>query len=150
MKYALNDAPQIGKGRWTWPLGMINDPKTIEKVIQQGIKLQEDMAELKNMNTDHETNNPQMLWETFKDEVKKIAKSQNRKAYHKITSKIRNLEQDRTNIATHPDLDERDDLRTEEAFLASEITHLKKAQMNLSKDTFKAKLMHHGKKPEGI
>jgi hypothetical protein len=94
MKYALNDAPQIGKGRWTWPLGMINDPKTIEKVIQQGIKLQEDMAELKNMNTDHETNNPQMLWETFKKEVKKIAKSQNKNTYRKITSKICNLEQD--------------------------------------------------------
>jgi hypothetical protein len=74
---------------------MIDDLKTIEKVIQQGIKLQEDMAELKNMNTDHETNNPQMLWETFKKEVKKIAKSQNKNAYHKITSKICNLEQDR-------------------------------------------------------
>jgi hypothetical protein len=108
------------------------------------------MAELKNANTNHETNNPQMLWETFKEEVKKIAKSQNKKAYYKMTSKIRNLEQDQTNIATHPDLNERDDLRTEEAFLASEITHLRKAQMNLSKDTFKAKLMHHGEKPGGI
>jgi hypothetical protein len=56
---------------------MIDDPKTIEKLNQRGIKLQEDMAELKNANTNCETNNPQMLWETFKEEVKKIAKSQN-------------------------------------------------------------------------
>jgi hypothetical protein len=34
MKYAPNDAPQTGKGHWTWPLGMIDDPKTIEKIIQ--------------------------------------------------------------------------------------------------------------------
>src|SRR6266851_2920321 len=108
------------------------------------------MAELKNTNTNHKTNNPQLLWETFKEEVKKIVKSQNKKAYHKITSKIRNLKKDRNNIAARPNLDERDDLQTEEAFLASEITHLKKAQMNLSKDTFKAKLMHHGEKPGGI
>jgi len=37
-----------------------------------------------------------------------------------------------------------------EAFLVSKIMHLKKVKTNLSKDTFKAKLMHHGKKPGSI
>jgi len=108
------------------------------------------MTELLNANEDRETNNPQLLWETFKDEIKKIAQSQNKKAYHKMTSKIQNMEKDRAAIAALPDLDDRDDLHTEEAFLASEITHLKKAQTNLSRDTFKVKLTHHGKKPGGI
>ncbi len=110
MKYAPKDMPQTGRGCWTWPLGMIDDPKTIEKVAQCRIKLQEDLAELKNANTNHKTNNPQLLWETFKEEVKKIVRSKNKKVYHKITSKIHNLKKDQTNIAAHPNLDERDDL----------------------------------------
>jgi exonuclease III len=36
MKYTPNDAPQTGKGHWTWPLGMIDDPKTIEKSSSEG------------------------------------------------------------------------------------------------------------------
>ena len=150
MKYALKDTPHTGKGHWTWPLMLIEDPKTIEKISRRGIQLQNDMTELLNTNEDRETNNPQLLWETFKDEIKKIAQSQNKKAYHKMTSKIQNMEKDRAAIAALPDLDDRDDLCTEEAFLASEITHLKKAQTNLSRDTFKVKLTHHGEKPGGI
>jgi hypothetical protein len=67
-----------------------------------------------------------------------------------MTSKIQNLEKDRTDITAHPDLDKRDDLHTEEAFLVSKITHLKKASANLSRETFRAKLTHHGEKPGGI
>jgi exonuclease III len=150
MKYAPHDAPHIGKGRWTWPLAILEDPKTIDKVVTRGIQLQNDMSDLKDLNLDRETNNPQMLWETFKDEIKKIAKSQNKKAYHKMTSKIRNLEKDRAALTACPDFDERDDLRTNEAFLASELTHLEKAKAKLNRDTFRAKLTHHGEKPGGI
>ncbi|KZT18157.1 DNase I-like protein, partial [Neolentinus lepideus HHB14362 ss-1] len=34
------DAPHIGAGRWTWPLGLINDNNLIEKVTATGIELQ--------------------------------------------------------------------------------------------------------------
>ena len=37
MKYAPKDAPHTGKGHWTWPLMLIEDPKTIEKITWRGI-----------------------------------------------------------------------------------------------------------------
>ena len=72
----------------------INDPKMIEKVIVRGIKLQEEMSHLKNASTERSVNNPQLLWENFKEEIRKIAKSQDKKAYHKVQLRIRNKEKD--------------------------------------------------------
>ncbi len=127
MKYAPNDAPRTGKGRWTWPLNQIEDQNTLGKIVKRGIKLQEKINDLKENNIDRATNNPQLLWESFKTEIKKIAKSQSKKMYHKITSKIRSLKEDRAELAAHPDFDKKDDLRTSEAIIASELTHLEKA-----------------------
>jgi hypothetical protein len=98
MRYAPNDAPYTGKGRWTWPIAQIEDPKTIKKIINRGIQLQDQINDLKNEGTDRDINNPQLLWETFKNEIKKIAKHENRKTYHKMTSKIRNIEKDRAEL----------------------------------------------------
>jgi hypothetical protein len=39
VKYAPNDAPYTGKGRWSWPLMLIEDQNTTEKIIRQGIQL---------------------------------------------------------------------------------------------------------------
>jgi len=50
----------------------------------------------------------------------------------------------------HPDFDLRDDLRTNEAFIASEITHLEKIRANEHRDTFRAKLLIQGEKPGGV
>ena len=110
MRYTPNDALHMGRGHWTQPLGMIDDLKTTEKIIQCRIKLQEDMTELKNTNTDCTMNNLQLLQETFKEEIKKIARSQNKKAYHKMTMKICNLEKDQASVTAHPDPNEREDL----------------------------------------
>jgi len=73
MKYAPNDAPYTEKGQWTWPLTQIEDQITIDKIIKCGIQLQEDIKDQKDSNTDRETNNLQLLWESFKSEIKKIA-----------------------------------------------------------------------------
>ncbi len=47
----------------------------------------------------------------------------------------------------HPNFNLRDDLRTNEAFIVSEITHLEKARANKHRDTFRAKLLIQGEKP---
>ena len=150
MKYAPNDAPYTGKGRWSWPLTLIEDQNTTEKIIRRGIQLQKDLSELREANTDRATNNPQLLWESFKLEIKKIAQCQSKKTYHKLTSKIRNLERDRAALTTHPEFDESDDLRTSEAMITSELAHLEKTQAKEHKDTFQAKLLAQGEQPGGI
>jgi hypothetical protein len=133
-----------------WPLSQIEDHITIEKVIKRGIQLQEDIKDQKDSNTDRETCNPQLLWESFKSEIKKIAISQNKKTYHRVTSKICNLEKDKTTLTTHPDFDIRDDLKTSEALIASELNHLEKVRAKSQRETLKAKLTHHREKPGGI
>jgi len=105
---------------------------------------------LKNEGTDRAVNNPQLLWETFKNEIKKITKHENRKTYHKMTSKIHNIEKDRAKLTMHPDFDNRDNLRMNEAYLASKLSHLEKVRATLQRDTLKAKLAHHGEKPGRI
>ncbi len=86
----------------------------------------------------------------FKSEIKKITISQNKKTYHRITSKIHNLEKDKAILTTHPDFNIREDLRTSKAFIVSELSHLEKARANTQKDTLKAKLTNHREKLGGI
>jgi len=133
-----------------WPLSQIEDHITIEKVIKCGIQLQEDIKDQKDSNTDRETCNLQLLWESFKSEIKKIAISQNKKTYHRITSKIRNLEKDKTTLTAHPDFDIRDDLKMSKALIVSELNHLEKVRAKSQQETLKAKLTHHREKPGGI
>ena len=66
-----------------------------------------------------------------------------------MSTKIRSLEEEKATITTHPDFDLRDDLRTNEVFIASEITHLEKARANEYRDTFRVKLLIQGEKPGG-
>jgi hypothetical protein len=40
MQFAPKDAPQVGKGRWTLPLALIDNEKLLEKLAEQGIALQ--------------------------------------------------------------------------------------------------------------
>ena len=47
VKYAPKDAPEIGKGRWTLPIRMLNDAKLIEAIIARGIRLQNDLEDIK-------------------------------------------------------------------------------------------------------
>jgi len=60
------------------------------------------------------------------------------KMYHRITSKICNLEKDKAILAAHPDFDIRDGLRTSEALITSKLTHLEKVRANSQWDTLKA------------
>jgi len=150
VKYAPNDAPYTGKGCWSWPLTLIEDQNTMEKIIKQGIQLQNDLSELKEANIDRATNNPQLLWESFKLEIKKITQCQSKKTYYKLTSKIRNLEKDRATLTTHPKFDKSDNLRMSKAIITSKLAHLEKAQAKNHKDTFQAKLLAQGEQLEGI
>ena len=79
MRYAPNNAPYTRKGCWIWPIAQIEDLKTIKKIINRGIQLQDQIDDLKNEGTDRYVNNPQLLWETFKNEIKKITKHENQK-----------------------------------------------------------------------
>ena len=79
VKFALKDAPDIGNGRWTWPLNALSDMNLIEKIIKRGILVQENINILKQRETNQEETNPQTLWEDFKSDIQKIVKNQSNK-----------------------------------------------------------------------
>ncbi len=67
-----------------------------------------------------------------------------------MTLKIHNIEKDRAKLTTHPDFNNRDNLRINKAYLASKLSHLEKVRATLQRDTLKAKLAHYREKPGGI
>ena len=76
------------------------------------------------------------MWETFKSDIKKIAKDHAKSSTHKINVRARMLEKARkTTIATR-DFDTNEALQTEEALLANEITHLGCATAKTRKEIF--------------
>ena len=48
VKYAPKDAPEIGKGRWTLPIRMLDNAKLIKTIIDRGIRLQHNLEDTQN------------------------------------------------------------------------------------------------------
>jgi hypothetical protein len=80
VKYAPKDIPNIGSGRWTWPLQSLSDQALIEKVAKRGRAIQEELEKLTSGEETRDVTNPQTLWETFKEDIKKIAKDHTNKS----------------------------------------------------------------------
>jgi exonuclease III len=82
VKFAPNDAPFIGKGRWTWPLHTLGNDSLLEAISNCGTHLQSDLNNLRIHNTERSTSNPQLLWKEFKQDICEIAKKHSRNSYH--------------------------------------------------------------------
>ena len=150
VKYAPKDAPDIGKGRWTLPLQVLKNRKLIEMVITRGIKLQEDLENIRTQNTNRETTNPQRMWRDFKGLIQAAAKGTMKETYYRVNSRARTLEKDRNDTTNMPNFDTSDRLRTHEAYLANELNHLEAKKGKEKKETLAAALTNHGEKLGGI
>jgi hypothetical protein len=138
VKFAPKDAPFVRKGRWSWPRASLEDKKLISKITTRGLALQSNISEWKTHNMDHERTNPQLMWETFKSDIRKIAKTHTNTTTHKIIAKARSLDKDRKATAVTRDFEHNEDLQSEEAFLANEITHLERTMAKTQKEIFRA------------
>ncbi|KAG2752631.1 DNase I-like protein, partial [Suillus brevipes Sb2] len=63
VRFAPPDVPHIGKGRWTWPAGLISDDDLVKRIIELGIKTQHTLEAQLNRS---EESNPQTIWLSFK------------------------------------------------------------------------------------
>ena len=123
VKYAPADAPFIGKGRWSWPLGLLHDATLTKRITALGQSLQDEISSL---SRDNRLTNPQTIWEQFKDDIRKEAKSAARSQMVKIKRKITNLKKDLTSTLRSDTLDTEEDTRWNVIALEREITHLEK------------------------
>jgi exonuclease III len=105
VKYTPKDAPEIGKGRWTLPIRMLDNAKLIKTIIDRGIRLQHDLEDTQNRWVDRRLTNPQWLWQDFKRDIKAIAKAQIKAMYYKINTHTWLLEKDIKTLANAPNTD---------------------------------------------
>ena len=150
VKYAPKDAPEIGHGRWTLPLHIIENKDFIQAVVARGIKLQNDLDNLRQENTERSISNPQRLWDAFKADVQSIAKEKMKNTHYKINSKVNRLEKDRKALANHPDADTNNEICINEKFIAEELEHLEKKRAKNKKHRLNAELASHGEKLGGV
>src|SRR6266850_1786257 len=150
VKYAPKDAPHVGPGRWTLPLYALENENLLCEIEKLGLTLQHHLADIHNQNIDREITNPQLLWKDFKHECKAITKKFTQKSFYKINSRISRLEKDRRELTRDPNFDNDDSLRTTEALIANELSHLEIVRSRQKRDKLRSQLSCHGEKLGGI
>ena len=150
VKYAPKSAPHIGSGRWTWPIPALKNDDLMTSITARGIQLQNDIEKTKREDVNWNISNPQLLWQSFKEDISLVAKQTTKEMHYKINSRINALIKDLKEISSHPDLDTNDQLRTSEAMIAEEITYLTRINAQTKKETLHAQLAEHGEKLGGI
>ena len=126
VKYAPKDAPEIGNGRWTLPISALKDESLIQSIKDRGICLQYDLEDIKERRVDRELSNPQRLWQHFKRDISAIAKARIKATHYKINTHIRLLEKDIKTLENDKNVDTDDKIRSEGAFLTTELEYLEK------------------------
>jgi len=145
IQLAPKNAPQVGKGRWTLPLALLDNEKLMEKLAEQGISLQSKITRDRIERTNRQIANTQMHWKAYKNSIHKTAKEVAKECYHKITSHIKAIKKDLRETNNNQNISTNRDIQTHEAYLASHLKHLKKKEARNQKDLLSAKLANHSK-----
>jgi hypothetical protein len=124
MRYMPQDAPFIGKGRWTMPLHLTNNEDLLSKIAERGTRLKAEITRTHIKCIDRLESNLQTLWKEFKDETEKLAKKAAKECHYKIISHIKALERDIKEINNNSESKTNNELHTHEAFLSSQLKQL--------------------------
>jgi hypothetical protein len=150
VKYAPLDAPEIGKGRWTLPLHMTENEEFLDMIIKRGMTLQTDLDTLQRNTPEKSMANPQQLWKTFKTDIQNTAMKIMKNIHYKLNTRIRLLEKDKKALANNPRADTCNNIRTSEAIVTNQLSHLIKKKVHAKKDDLRAELTLHGEKLGGV
>ena len=123
LRLAPPDAPFIGKDRWSWLLGLLHNKDLNKSILNLGQELQD---KINGIIDEDPSTNPQILWQEFKEGIKREAQSATKKQIPKITQKITALKKDLTETYQCESLDTSPDTRTNAAFIEKEIEYLEK------------------------
>jgi len=123
VRFAPQNVPFIGKGRWSWPLGLLHDEPLNQIIHTLGLELQERIGALP---LQDRTSNAQILWQQFKDRIKKEAGITAKSQLCKISKRIVALKKDLAEATKSITLDEDEHSRINVIALDCEIDHLEK------------------------
>jgi len=121
VRYAPADSPFIRKGRWSWPLGLLNDTKLGKQIKEIGLNIEERMT---NLHPGDRTSNPQTLWEEFKTTIKMEAMTATKTQIPKINKRINDLKKDLATQLRAENIDLEENSRWNIIALEKEIEHL--------------------------
>jgi hypothetical protein len=150
VKYALTQAPYIGKGHWTMQIPELKNDKLLEHLIDRGMTLQAKLCNPNRAQILCREENPQSLWANFKVDIVKITKKHCKATRGKQGKKITDMESDIKSLARNPEIDTNNNMRAKEVFLASEVATLKCIQARDNKDKCRAAIVDHGKVLGGV
>ncbi|KAG2131745.1 Endonuclease/exonuclease/phosphatase [Suillus clintonianus] len=111
VRYAPPNTPHIGNGRWSWPLGLINDEKLLNNISQIGRIAQQKIETYRQPNE----SNIQTIWEDFKIKIRQEAKKATKENLYKINTRIKQLEKDIKLTLRNDDIDTNSDTRRQKA-----------------------------------
>lgn len=103
IRFAPQNSPFIGKGCWSWPLGLLHDKPLNQIIHTLGLELQE---QLRSLPPNDRTLNAQTLWQQFKDKIKIEASIAAKSQMSKISKCIAALKKDLTEASKSLTLDE--------------------------------------------
>ncbi|KAG2741209.1 DNase I-like protein, partial [Suillus brevipes Sb2] len=103
VRFVPQNAPFIGKGRWTWPMSLMNDKNLFEKISNLGIAAQQEITHQREHRT--ELSNPQKTWKDFKANINNEAKKTAKEHLHKIKQRTKQLEDDIKRTLDNGDID---------------------------------------------
>ncbi|KAJ7605533.1 Endonuclease/exonuclease/phosphatase, partial [Mycena polygramma] len=92
MKLTTEDAPEMGHGRWVWPLHLTKDKALAAVILEKGITLQEGLEALPNSGPRNLAQNAQTLWMEFKTQIWDAARKRAKIMIPKIILDIEELE----------------------------------------------------------
>ena len=135
MDYASNSTPR---------------QKTEGKTELKVMKLIEHMKDLPHKNIPRETSNPQTLWKVLKEEFVNNAKTAANETHNRMLAHKRKMQKDLKDVENDWNLNGSDNQRINKAYLAEELGHLEKKDMHNQKEYYKAKLLDHRERLDGM
>ncbi|KAI0048518.1 DNase I-like protein, partial [Auriscalpium vulgare] len=90
VRYTPEDAPEIGPGRWTLPLFLLNDPEVIGPAVGLGMTLQDKISTIQEEGNDA-NREIQTLWSDFKKKIINIARERSKLSKGKMKARILKL-----------------------------------------------------------
>ena len=122
VRFAPSKLPFVGKGRWTWPLGILSNKNLLMEITDLGINLQQALE----CPATHPAHTPQLLWESFKSDITTLAKQTTRTHLPKMQHRINALHNDIHLSKQDPQLDNNPDAHSHTAVLIAELQHLER------------------------
>jgi ribonuclease HI/exonuclease III len=145
VKYSPKDCPEIGLGRWTWPLAFVNDKELLLMVELEARKLRNQIQTWEASQT-RDGAVLQRKWQEFKESIACQAQSIVKMRVGKIRATIDGIDKGMSRIENSPLLDVDPGLREEYGAMQKEREHLSKKLRSNAVEKERASWVTNGEK----